>query len=156
MFKVGQRVKILDVYPTAWQSFSNGDIDLFKGKIFPIVTDMGEVAGEHAFKLETPHGLINFTTQQFRALRKKGSSKVAEVKPVTLKDEVNFLDKIKGNFKDAGRVYYDGGPTSGSLLRSGISLDAIRVNTTLRSYDQDDEPAPLILDDTMQEEDEGY
>lgn len=107
MYKVGQRVRVTNVTSTPWWNFNLDDKERFLNKIFKITADLGTIpaSGDHGWRLDTPHGVVHFSESQFRALKKKGELKAAKIPVVTLKDEVNWLNKVKKNFTDAGRVY---------------------------------------------------
>lgn len=107
MYKVGQRVKVIQIESTRWQHFNPDDKDHLLNKIFKIVDDLGKIGEEHAWRLETPFGVYNFVEFQFRALKKKGAIKTAKIPVVSLKGEVNWLDKVQGNFKNAGKIQTD-------------------------------------------------
>lgn len=108
MYKVGQRVRVLNIESTGVQHFNHDDKDRLLNKIFKIVDDLGPTGTGRIFKLDTPFGTYNFFDYQFRALKKKSEKepayKVANVKKLSLKDEVDWLNKVKSNFKDAGRI----------------------------------------------------
>jgi hypothetical protein len=104
MYKVGQRVKVISIEGTRWQNFNHLDKERMLNKIFKIVDDLGTSGDEHAWRLETPFGVYNFVEFQFRALKKKGAMKEAKIAKVTFKSEVEWLNKVKENFKNAGKI----------------------------------------------------
>jgi hypothetical protein len=128
IYKVGQKVKVLSVENNPWQSFMLDDKDRLLNQIFKITKKLN-LGG---YQLETPYGRFVFDQRQFRHLKKKGEgvreNLPADVKPITLKGEMSWLDKIQQNFKDAGEI--PSSDTGGFFGRIGRipSPQAIRVS----------------------------
>jgi hypothetical protein len=107
MFKVGQRVRVTQVESSPWWHFMPGDKDMYLNKIFKIGEYLGEAGdGTKAWTLVTPNGPVSFCEYQFRELKKKSEVKASAIVPVVnFKNEVNWLNKVKKNFENAGKVY---------------------------------------------------